>query len=90
MSILIPGMEMPKDGKQTFIVSSNGVVFSGSGFFEAVELPPHGRLIDADAFLARNAYFADREFVNPMYDDTLKDLVDRAKTIIPADQEKEE
>ena len=48
MSILIPGMSLPKDGKQTFIVSSNGVVFSGSGFFEAIELPPHGDLIDRE------------------------------------------
>ena len=44
-----------------------------------IELPPHGRLIDADAFLARNDYFADRDFVNPKYDDTLRDLVDAAE-----------
>ena len=96
MSILIHGMEMPKDG-ECIVVSSHGtarkydpgdVLMYGDAYNEmadAIELPPHGRLIDADEFLVRNAYFADREFVNPMYDDTLKDLIDRADTIIPAD-----
>lgn len=91
MSILIPGMKMPTgrpirieitaDGAVREIIDPFLVIPSGT----AIELPPHGRLIDADAFLARNAYFADREFVNPMYDDTLKDLIDRADTILPAD-----
>lgn len=47
----------------------------------------HGRLIDADAFLAKNAYFTDKDFVDVKYEDTLRDLVNRASTIVPADVE---
>ena len=98
MSMLIH-MKMPKDGECVVIYPdgtahkyrAEDVALYGYGGrvteSVAVELHPHGRLIDADAFLARNAYFAEREFVNPKYDDTLTDLIDRADTIIPADPE---
>lgn len=36
------------------------------------------KYIDADKFLQDNAYFADREFINPKYEDTLRDLIDGA------------
>ena len=93
MSIVIHGMKMPKDSYYIDIrLFSDGWAHIPTDeppyynkAFEAIELPPHGRLIDADAFLARNAYFADRDFINSKYDDTLKDLVDAAQTIIPAD-----
>lgn len=89
MSILIHGVSLPKNGlARNISIFDDGCViyYRGSRVIgSAVELPPHGRLIDADAFLARNAYFADREFVNPKYDDTLKDLIDGADTVLPAD-----
>lgn len=36
------------------------------------------KYIDADKFLQDNAYFADRDFINPKYEDTLRDLIDGA------------
>ena len=39
------------------------------------------RLIDADAFLEENKVFADRDFCHPLYEDTLRDLVDAAPTV---------
>ena len=33
------------------------------------------RYIDADMFLCRNSYYADRKFVNTKYSDTLRDLI---------------
>lgn len=100
MSILIQG-KMPTNGEVIVIKPNGQAILYADGdvaflddprriyktIYKTIELPPHGRLIDADAFLARNAYFADREFVNPKYDDTLKDLVDAADTVIPADPE---
>lgn len=98
MGIYVKNMKMPKDG-ECVVITSDGtaykyecgdVVMFGNcyiGMATSIEIPPHGRLIDADAFLARNAYFADREFMNPKYDDTLKDLLDRAKTIVSAEGE---
>ena len=63
MSVLIKGMEMPQDGrrhKALVIFEPDGtckivIEYSESyserhiKTFEAIELPPHGRLIDADA-----------------------------------------
>lgn len=39
------------------------------------------RLIDADAFLERNKVFADRGFIHPLYEDTLREIVDAEPTI---------
>ena len=39
------------------------------------------RLIDADAFLKRNEVYADCEFIHPMYQNTLREIVDDAPTI---------
>ena len=55
MDILIKGMEMPENNEsiKVFIITSEGVflmVDEGKGKkLDAVEVPPHGRLIDADA-----------------------------------------
>ena len=63
MGIYIHGMKMPKDG-ECIVISSCGtarkydpgdVLMYGDAYNEmadAVELPPHGRLIDADALIA--------------------------------------
>ncbi len=39
------------------------------------------RIIDVDAFLENNKEFADREFEHPMYQATLRELIDEAPTI---------
>ena len=40
------------------------------------------RLIDADKFLSDNAVFADCEFDHPMFQETLRDIIDNAETAI--------
>lgn len=51
MSLLISGFNLPNDKPVTLFITSNknvyleGVLLSG----KAVPVPPHGRLIDADA-----------------------------------------
>lgn len=58
MSILIPGMEMPKDGYIDVRLFSDGCAYIQTGeppyyrAFKAIELPPHGRLGDLDALMA--------------------------------------
>lgn len=55
MSVLIKGMEMPTDKMKNIVFLSDGQVFQFSGYGNpkplgtAVPVPPHGRLIDADA-----------------------------------------
>ena len=91
MSLYIKGIGLPPSGEAYVIYPDGSLNRQVCGICQcgldgtAIELPPHGRLGDLDALIARNAYFADRDFVNPMYDDTLRDLVDAAPTIIPAD-----
>ena len=54
MSVLIKGMNMPKEGRIIVIYKLNGQFYAsmnGTELCPLVEIPtPHGRLIDADAF----------------------------------------
>lgn len=58
MSILIKGMEMPTEGYIDVRIKCNGTAsfaIANNPYFKAVEavpVPPHGRLIDADALIA--------------------------------------
>lgn len=60
MSILIKGMEMPTEqyGKMVITLYPNGHVAEYVGdigrVWEAVSVPPHGRLIDADALAEKD------------------------------------
>ena len=97
MGIYIKGMEMPKEGGwvtlrvfpdgQCFLYSWCGNDFDFMEHLTAVPVPPHGRLIDADAVfdnLERTGWYdnADR--------DIAEDLVLDAPTVIPAEPPKEE
>lgn len=102
MSILIH-MQMPKDG-ECVVVFPGGVVqkykAGGIAFFEyqdrteehvAVQLPPHGRLIEADKLMANikahdyllTAMCNSQE--NGMFTCGIQQAVDEADTIIPED-----
>ena len=88
MSILIKGVEMPKDGcHHTICIYADGTVSTGGRAYMAIPVPKHGRLIDADAFEKQNAYFWNRDFINPKYSETLADLVNATPTIIPAEED---
>lgn len=110
MSIIIPGMKMPRFG-ECIVITSDGVA---SKYLDgdvaiyyaarpdkeaaAVELPPHGRLIDVDA-LRRAMYHEAFETDSPMqkWDSgcwirykLFERVEEAAPTIVPADPEKEE
>ena len=46
---------------------------------------PHGRLIDADELLKNHAIIADKELINLLYRGTLRKMIDKAPTIIEAE-----
>ncbi len=88
MSILIRGIEMPKEYGRCMVIFPDGRVtteFGSQVIATAVPIPPHGRLIDADAFEKKNAYFWGMDFIGAKYEDCLCDLINDAPTIIPAD-----
>ena len=52
MSVIVKGMKMPKDKPIRIVLNPNGQLFVDHGVhfteYEAVELPPHGRMGDLD------------------------------------------
>ena len=90
MSILIKGMEMPTEqyGKMVITLYPNGHVAEYIGdigrVWEAIPVPPHGRLIDADAF------FDDLLFPSKQFEQGMRELIGDAPTIIEAEETNKE
>ena len=94
MSVLIKGMDMPKKGVYHAVITFDGdslgvrIPPSKEPFFSGriVHMPtPHGRLIDADELLKNHAIIADKELINLLYRGTLRKMIDKAPTIIEAE-----
>ena len=89
MSILIRGIDMPKKGeyKPLFIYDTGEVTMEIRGeevqVATAVPVPPHGRLIDADALEYEEAYLNGHYELGDVEIVTRKDI-ESAPTIIPA------
>ena len=63
MSIIIKGMEMPTKGNPlTVLVYPDGTATWKGREYEAVELPPHGDLIDRDEAIAVLKGLGDRKY----------------------------
>lgn len=93
MSILIQGMEMPKPYDHLFVGESlAGDLFVRNDtqegdnvvWYPLVEIPPHGRLIDADELLTSKVVGTQIAGWGKMYHET---CIEYAPTIIPADKE---
>lgn len=80
MSVLIRGMEMPKNCDDCFLADCYWACNSKSKHCPLVEIPPHGRLIDADFLLAEY----DKIHVGKPGGARL--LIANAPTIIPAEE----
>lgn len=84
MSILIKGMEMPKDGCHHMIcIYADGTVSTGGRVYIAVPVPPHGRLIDADAAIQSLPPIEDYDFAELCTIDTTKRLIRKAFDMQP-------
>lgn len=95
MSIIIKGMEMPKGRPVCIVIDAAGQArrydlnndrYADDKLFEAIPVPPHGDLIDRDAFLALCREYAitpsDNEFCK-----RLEYALTKALTIISAEEE---
>lgn len=96
MSVIIRGMKMPterewvdvrifRDG--TAIVTEERARRTNH---QAIELPPHGRLIDADALI--KGHFSDEHRIAMSYADKcwMRRIINGEPTIIPASKEEKE
>lgn len=92
MSIIITGLEMPTERESfNLTIKYNGTVLdteTGIQVAEAHELPPHGRLIDADALTKSDRMVGKIMMYGGEYVYTQAEI-DRAPTIIPASEEGE-
>ena len=98
MSILLKGIELPKENQRGLwvVIHADGTVEYNSGDEgwktlkqAAYPVPPHGRLIDADA-LTRAQGFHNYKYDNGlMYVEVgeVVSLIKAAPTIIPAEEE---
>lgn len=93
MSILIKDIEMPKDGEHPYwvVIHSDGTVEynenKGQGWqtSEAVPVPPHGRLIDADRLCLSSGFSTATEYGRGR-SDQIEAIKSNAPTIIPAEE----
>ena len=90
MSVLIKGVEMPnkKSGAVLIIYPDGKCAVEDGSILQAVELPPHGRLIDADALIVD---LMDRGVEGLQTDDwhEIQQAVEDAPTIIEAEEGEE-
>ena len=97
MGVYIKGVEMPKDGEHPYWVTihSDGTVEynenKGQGWqtSEAVPVPPHGRLIDADALEKEHMKRAYENFRSYQFHVSATAWINEAPTIIPAEEAEE-
>lgn len=91
MSVLIKGMEMPGKGEylMTLYVDSDGSAYidvesfpEDKDKFDAIEVPPHGRLIDADKLI--KLYQPDMN--RRIYGGNFIHSLEFSPTIIPAEE----
>lgn len=94
MGIYITGMEMPEFGEKIIVLTSSGYVENVSGQViegvEAVPVPSHGRLIDADALEEDGADIHEDVVYCGYVEDSIwgfsHEMIENAPTIIPAEE----
>lgn len=89
--ILIKGIQFPKFSPHVIEVYPDGTAIAhGKGIYgKAVPVPPHGRLIDADAL---KSYMEECKGENAMdiyATGYARSFIDNAPTVIPADKDGE-
>ncbi len=89
MRIYIKGIELPKGADEhRLIIRSNGQVIIDKKTYweeaEAVSVPPHGRLIDADALMKKIEHDTP---LSAVFEKTMRRYLHNAPTIIPTEEE---
>ena len=96
MGIYIDGLQMPAKGfiKNVIILSGGNVIETTHGCspqpekqnYTAISVPPHGRLIDADALKDLYHYNTHDSDIDKAWTGNIRRSIDSAPTIIPAEE----
>jgi hypothetical protein len=96
MGVYISGLEIPQEGRITLQIDSGGGVYVVNKFsitsekyekyMPATEIPPHGRLIDADAL---KTAFPTSENATNIKVSAVRRAINRMSTIIEAERNEE-
>ena len=89
MSVLIEGMEMPKEGTIIAIYKLNEKFYAcvhGTELCPLVPVPPHGRLIDADALMHDTDSFVHKTMLFGGQYVYSEDVIKNAPTIVEAEE----
>lgn len=100
MSILIEGMEMPKNCEIIIRIDEKGEVYVYDQYptkiYKAIPVPPHGRLIDADKLHEATYHRAFETDDDTMWQSgcwvryrAIEQVQDNQPTVIPADEDGE-
>lgn len=89
--LYLSGMKMPENGETiTITICDDGIVFEEckepGSVFKAIPVPPHGRLVDADALI--KGHFSDEHRIAMSYADKcwMRRIINGEPTIIPAEE----
>lgn len=87
MSILVKGMEMPKDGNETIVrIQPDGTILDQYGHhlaITAIPVPPHGDLVERNIILHKMRL---RKWMVGRDSDPVN-IVEDAPTVIPAEED---
>ena len=94
--ILIMGIEMPKNGRITIQIGSDGAIYTVDDCkitkekyekdYILLEVPPHGDLIDRDALMQQIEHDTP---LSAVFEKTMRRYLHNAPTVIPASKEAE-
>ena len=86
MSIIIHELNLPIHYDMTIRITPGGAVYDedlGGSFATAEQLPPHGRLIDADALMQQIEHDTP---LSAVFEKTMRRYLHNAPTIIDAEE----
>ena len=90
MGIYLYNMEMPKERESfTVTIKYNGLVFDTETMIqvaEAQEVPPHGRLVDADKLMQEMRLFIKENMLSRDDARELLETIEDAPDVIPAEE----
>ena len=89
MSVLIKGLRMPTEDEIIIRIQPSGAILDQCGhriLQKAIQVPPHGRLIDADALKDLYHYNTHDSDIDKAWTGNIRRSIDSAPTVLEAEE----